>query len=323
MPLTKTEIREIRKGREKLKREMRAKGIYSKDEFELTASGMGWYFDESKLFPFLWLFHGRGLALLLGAAIAFLAALFLMSAVSQMQGHFTINMSDKMFREGFSLSETEDFKNTSSHLYAEPAVDVPCISIRQIPQDIDQGGGQKSDTFFAYTFYLRNEGMSMANYDWEIAVNSESKDLSKAVWVMVFEEDEMTVYAESAADGTPQALPALEDNSRGYREMEIFQKVADPTQYQRIAQNGDRFYYRVIPKNFLSSDTVTTGKKEGMMPGDIHKYTVVIWLEGDDPDCTDELIGGHLGLNFNARLSEEDAFEEKRESFWGRLFSDE
>lgn len=321
--LSKTEVQQIREGRKKLKRELRARGIYSKDEFELMASGMGLYFDQSKLFPFLWWFHGRGLAMLLAAAIALLAALFLMSAISQMRGHFTINLSDRMFQEGFSLSETEDFKNASTHLYAEPAVDVPCMSIRQIPQDIDQGGGQKNGTFFAYTFYIRNEGMSTANYDWELEINSESQDLSNATWVMVFEEDQMTVFAEPAADGTAQALPALEDNSRGYPEMEVFQKVADPTQYQKIGKNGDRFYYRVIPKNFVSHNIVTTGTKEDMMPGDIHKYTVVIWLEGDDPDCTDELIGGHLGLSFNAQMSEENMFEEKHKSFWDWLFPDE
>ena len=40
----------------------------------------------------------------------------------------------------------------------------------------------------------------------------------------------------------------------------------------------------------------------GVAPGDVHKYTIVIWLEGYDPDCTNELIGGHLGFEMNMSL---------------------
>ena len=41
MPLTRDEVREIKAGRKKLRKEMRAAGIRSKDEFELTASSLG------------------------------------------------------------------------------------------------------------------------------------------------------------------------------------------------------------------------------------------------------------------------------------------
>jgi hypothetical protein len=27
-----------------------------------------------------------------------------------------------------------------------------------------------------------------------------------------------------------------------------------------------------------------------------------MWLEGDDPDCTDDLIGGHLGIEMQFQL---------------------
>ena len=34
-----------------------------------------------------------------------------------------------------------------------------------------------------------------------------------------------------------------------------------------------------------------------MQPGEIDKFTIVIFLEGDDPDCTDELIGGEMKMH--------------------------
>ena len=36
-----------------------------------------------------------------------------------------------------------------------------------------------------------------------------------------------------------------------------------------------------------------------MKSGDIDKFTIVIFLEGDDPDCTDELIGGEMKMHMD------------------------
>ena len=46
--LTKDEVKQIKAGRKKLRRDMRKAGIKSKKEFELTASSMGLYFDKRK-----------------------------------------------------------------------------------------------------------------------------------------------------------------------------------------------------------------------------------------------------------------------------------
>ena len=43
--------------------------------------------------------------------------------------------------------------------------------------------------------------------------------------------------------------------------------------------------------------TVTDGTVNGFKPGDITKITVVIWLEGNDPDCTDNILGGQFKLD--------------------------
>ncbi len=33
--------------------------------------------------------------------------------------------------------------------------------------------------------------------------------------------------------------------------------------------------------------------------GDVDKYTVVIWLDGDDPECVDKIIGGAVEFGFD------------------------
>lgn len=323
--LTEEQVREIKEGRKKLRRQMKKAKVYSKKEFELTASSMGLYFDKNKWWGlFLWLFHGRALAALLGALAALLGVMFLFSLVSQLRGHFTINLGDNMFRNGFVLSEDKEFTNGTSQLYSEPVENVPCISISTIPEDVDQiDGPHNGDNYFAYTFYLRNEGKDAVDYAYELLINSESRSLSEAVWVMLFQDGEMEFFAKANKEGNAEALPAMEDNRRGYREPPLMEQAANPEQqYQVVASNGNNTYYRLLPQTFEGSTVITSGTREGIQSMDVHKYTVVMWLEGDDPDCTDELIGGHLGIEMDFRLLDSEADSEDegtRNDFWYSL----
>lgn len=299
--LTREQVKAIKKGRKALREDLRQRGITDKKEFELMASSLGLYFDKSRWLLFLlWLFGGRGLWLLAAALGLLLFVLWLFSQVTQMRGHFTINMTDDLFREGFVLSETVGFERPTTHLFCTPAEDVPCVSISFLPDDLDAIDGKHHDQYFAYTFYCKNAGETVVGYDWTVRLNSESKDLSSAAWVMIFEDGEMTFYAEpNAQTGEPEALPAFGDDSRGYigRPLEQFCKAPE-AQYETILEKENFSYNRVIPQPFVSEDIVAAGRQPELAPGDYHKYTVVVWLEGDDPDCTNDKIGGHLGMDF-------------------------
>lgn len=318
--LTREQVKAIKAGRKLLRRQMKRQGLKRKEDFELAASSLGLYFDKRKFF-LLWFFRGWGLWALLGALALLLTVLFLYSTVTAMRGMFTINMSDGAFKQGFVLSETEDFRNPTTHLFCIPAEDVPCISISHIPEDIDQYEGQHNDNYFAYTFWLRNEGDNTVDYSWTMNLNSESKDLSKAAWVMVFEDGVMSFYAEIGADGQEEALPAKEDDSRGYIGAPMMQFAGEPEkQYELIKSRGSIDYYRVIPKNFVSEKIVAQGYMAQVDPMEVHKYTVVIWLEGDDPDCTNDMIGGHLGLDIYIRLAGEELDDTSGHSSWGETW---
>ena len=310
--LTREQVKAIKAGRKLLRKELKAKGIKDKSDFELTATNMGLYYDKHRFHLWLlWLFHGCGMRALLLALLLLLLTLFAYSTITQLQGHFTINMSDGMFREGFVLSETRDFENPTTHLFATPAEAVPCISIVNLPDTLDSIDGPHNATYFAYTFYCRNEGESTVGYSWQIGLNSESRALSSATWVMIFEDGEMLFYADRNTEtGEAEALPAMDDDSRGYivRPLEQFNKSPE-TQYQIIQEGRGYDYNRVIPVPFVTDTVVAMGKQEGVKPGEIHKYTVVMWLEGDDPECVDDVIGGHLGLEVHMELLGESATE--------------
>lgn len=312
--LTEDQVKEIKAGRKKLRREMKQQHIYSKKEFELTASSLGLYFDKNK-HPFLFWLWRHWLGALLGALAAFLSVMMVFAGVQRMRGHFTINMTDDMFREGFVLSETEDFLHPTTHLFSQPATDVPCVSIADLPKDIDQIDGSHNADYFAYTYYIRNEGENAVSYKWQVMLNSESKNLGVAAWVMVFEDGEMSFYARPSGSGGVEALPGFDDTRHGYIDPVLRQYLADPDQYQLVKTVGSVSYYRAVPKNYVSDVVIAEGEQKNIEPLGIHKYTVVIWLEGDDPDCTDELIGGHLGLEMGFRLIDEQG-EETSQPWW-------
>ena len=80
-----------------------------------------------------------------------------------------------------------------------------------------------------------------------------------------------------------------------------------------VIKNGERTIYAKKNKStgnaenntqpFYSDNVIMLEKNENFQVDSEDKYTIVIWVEGDDPDCTDELIGGEIKMNM--RLTEE------------------
>ena len=136
----------------------------------------------------------------------------------------------------------------------------------------------------------------------------------------------MLFYARpNSQTGEAEALPAFDDNSRGYVRKPLSDRNKDPDHQYRLVKEGDAFdFWRVVPMPFVSEYQVAEGMQVEVGPGDVHKYTVVIWLEGDDPDCTDELIGGHVGMEFYAQLLREEEEENgNQRGFWSALLGRE
>ncbi|MBO5159517.1 MAG: hypothetical protein J6B94_08000 [Lachnospiraceae bacterium] len=321
--LSKDEVKAIKAGRKKLRKEMKARGIKSRREFELTAGTLGLYFDRKGGALLPWLFS-HWLGSLIGFLAALLFVLFIFSTVQYMRGKYTINLSEEMFKEGFTLSDSIEFISPTTQLFANPAEEVPCISISHIPLDVDEIDGEHNDTYFAYTYYIRNEGENTVDYKWSLDLTADSLNTSEALWVLLFEDGDLRIYAkENHTTGKKEALPEFGDNTRGYGNLELVELAPDSDQFEVIAQQGRRTFYRVIPDAFLSEAKVAEGEKKAVEPQEIHKYTVVLYLEGDDPDATDELIGGHAGVEMRFRLdSENERIEEDGflKSFIERIF---
>lgn len=197
------------------------------------------------------------LYLILLGLLLLLAILFVMAFTQEKMGNFTINLNRlEMFRKGISISADGNFSGATSRLVADAVVDASNISILDLPDNLDAGqeGSHNGRYYMAYTYYLRNAGKEDVYYDASIRLDACSKGAEQAVRVAVWRNGERTVYAASAADGE--------------------------------AEDGC--------VSFLDSKTVCLYHEPEFLVGNVDRYTIVIWMEGDDPECVDAIVGGSV-----------------------------
>ena len=200
--------------------------------------------------------------LLLLGLLLLIAVLFVAAFMQEKMGNFTINLNRlELYRKGISISETGDFKGATAKLVADTVADATNISIDDLPENIDDiSGSHNGKNYMAYTYYIRNAGKEDLGYNAKITLDSCAKGAEKAVRVAVWRNGDRIVYAAPSADGDP------EDGC----------------------------------VNFQSDKTVCSYREENFLVGNVDKYTIVIWMEGDDPECVDSIIGG--SVEFSMRI---------------------
>ncbi len=180
--------------------------------------------------------------------------LFAFAFMQQSMGNFTINLNRlELFRYGVAIADEPDFKDATARLQAEVVSNGTNIAAEDLPDNLDNiDGSHNGKNYVAYTFYIRNAGKTDLNYSCKVKIASASKGVEKAARVKVWKNGEATVYAAAASNGG--------------------------------AEQGC--------VSFESDSTVCTYEEENFLVGNVDKYTVVIWLDGDDPECTDDIVGG-------------------------------
>lgn len=200
-------------------------------------------------------------------ALAF-GVLFALSFMQENMGNFTINLNRlELFRRGVAIADNGDFNNATARLAADALDNGTNIAAEDLPDNLDDiDGSHNGKNYVAYTFYIRNAGKTDLGYSAKLKAVSASKGVEKAARVRVYRNGEPTTYAAAAANGSPE--PNTEP--------------------------------------FASKDVVTTISHANFRVGDVDKYTVVIWLDGDDPECVDKIIGGAVEFGFDFDSSETD-----------------
>ena len=74
----------------------------------------------------------------------------------------------------------------------------------------------------------------------------------------------------------------------------------EPTTYAKTASDGSGPEPKT--KEFYSTEIIAIGRKDDFSAGSVTKFTIVVWLEGTDPDCLDWIKGGKMRLEYIASI---------------------
>ena len=203
--------------------------------------------------------------IILSILLLVLVLIFIILGVIYKGGKFTITLDKRLSREsGIVIYEDLLVKESKMKLSARDLEFMDNISIDWIPKNIDNesDGSHNGGNYIAYTFYIENKGKDIINYWYSIVIDDVIKNVDEAARVMVYLNGDKKVYAKKNA-------------------------------YTNEPEKD------TIP--FYSKKQAVLEERKDFKPNDVDKYTIVIWLEGDDPDCIDNILGGEIKMHMEIR----------------------
>ena len=200
--------------------------------------------------------------------ILILLILYFVIGIIYNRGNFSITLDkDLYFESGLMIYDDPEYKVYRSELLAPAPDTFDSMSYKWLPDNLGEEklGTHNGDNYLAYTFLIENTGDKEVNYISRVVIEDVIKNVDEAVRIRVYKGNEYVTYAKLSNKGDP------EENT--------------------------------VP--FLEDKLVMEEHVENFKPGDINKYTVVMWIEETDPDCTDNILGGEFKAYMN--FSSEDA----------------
>ncbi|MBO4309292.1 MAG: hypothetical protein J5885_05645 [Clostridia bacterium] len=219
----------------------------------------------------------RLLPIILGIITLILIITYIVTILYDRYGSFSVSVNKfANVRYALTLSETTDFTSPVSRLNSKASVDITNIDGSSLPNDLDNIDGEHNGkNYLAYTFYCKNAGQEAVTYRWTLAIKNASQEIEKAVRVRLYVNGEPTTYARTRTDG------------------------------KGVEMDMDKNGNRTIPTTeFWKGSTIAQGEFANFQVGDITKYTIVVWLEGHDPDCNDDIIGGEFKIDMQMEILE-------------------
>ena len=259
----------------------------------------------------------KAVAILAGAASLATGTFVLVAFLGRFVGTFTVALDSGDVK--LSLSEKSSFENATSYIKFDQLPSFDLTTFTNLPEasEIDNelsdclygavpdGKGNSVLKYFKTTFYVQNTGDVNADYDVKINITKNEPGttskggliyLDTILRVMVYEnnadseEHNYSVYARKRS--TPNS--STED-------ADIFKEYTSYSDENVLRKYGDNLPY--LAEMFETDHTVATLSTKGFTKGEIKRYTIVTWLEGEDIDAQgNPPKGGNLklGVTINA-----------------------
>ncbi len=202
---------------------------------------------------------------------------------------------DRTSGEVLSLSQSYDFSNPTTVLGVNGPKYMDNVAYQMIPVDeIIAGQGElNGSNYIANTFFLKNMGANDCRFNETISLSNTYKGLDAAMRLLVVKNvyqyvggewvegvDEYYCYAKAKADGTAEYVSG---GDSVIKEPEV-----DPN------YEGEDIPWQCV--NFLSDSVILNTDYYDIAVGQTIRYSLVVWLEGTDEQCVDEVLGGKVSL---------------------------
>ena len=197
--------------------------------------------------------------------LIFLVLLYIILEIVYTEGRFTVVLdSNETLESGLAVFDSLNNSHGKRKLEATPIKFMDNISYKWIPENIDTEaeGSHNGQNYIAYTFFVENQGSEVLNYHYEVIVDDIIKNVDEAIRIRIYRNGEAKTYAKrNFIDNEPEK---------------------DTVPFTEIEE---------------SEGTIILEKVADFKPDDLDRITVLVWLEGDDPDCTNALIGGEIKMH--------------------------
>ena len=227
-------------------------------------------------------------------------------------GDLVITVDSGLVKKGITISANADGSDPHTELSANMVKEVTNITYNWLPAtlDLEADGSHNGRNYLAYTFYLTNNGKETLDYQSELRSVRAAKSADEACRIMIYRNGEPFVYAKRnitdrngnvTRDENADVVPletlykkVVPDDYTPPTAEEI-EAAAEQPQSNRIVDTTDE---EIVINEFVEDKVVFDEVKEGLEPGQTDKFTIVMWIEGEDPECVDEIRGGYVKLNW-------------------------
>lgn len=225
----------------------------------------------------------------------FLTSVLIIAAMwlGQESGNFVIRIQNETNERTISLSESEDPTDTSTYVERLTTKGIGNFhdttlsyflhsnsedsDLKELTSNIgvnndaietkDENGDVIQSSLYCYTFYIVNTSQSSFYVDVQMTYSGISKNLDEAIRVLTYNGSDINIYQKA------------DDEEIDYVEKYKYYKSAENFVSDKVAYNEQLL---------LGQGNVSDRNSKYV------KYSVLFWLEGYDPDCTDAILGGAI-----------------------------
>ncbi len=190
--------------------------------------------------------------------VAILLLMYALALIYNRTGRFTVSIQNPDATFSITLSETKDFKTSTATLMNDQEVRMTNICGDNLPKNIDNIDGEHNgENYLAYTFYCKNVGATDCSLNYELTFNNVTNAIDECMRIRLYVDGKETNYAKTRADG-----------------------------------GGPEDHY--CDKSFAGNYLICYGIVSNVAIEQAVRFTIVVWVEGDDPECTDSRINGTI-----------------------------